>query len=124
VVDRYSYSGAAFSAAKGLSASFAFHSELGLPAPDVTIFLSISPEDAASRGGYGDERYENRDMQEKVRTQFRQLMERERGKGRMWVEVEAGKGRTVDEVAAEIERIAEEAIDRISSHSIPIQHFT
>jgi len=30
----------------------------GLPAPDATIYLSMTPEAAAKRGGYGSERYE------------------------------------------------------------------
>lgn len=30
----------------------------GLPAPDAVIYLHLSPEAAAQRGGYGGERYE------------------------------------------------------------------
>lgn len=30
----------------------------GLPAPDAVIFLAMTPEAAALRGGYGNERYE------------------------------------------------------------------
>ena len=30
----------------------------GLPAPDATIYLRMTPEAAAKRGGYGSERYE------------------------------------------------------------------
>ena len=29
-----------------------------LPAPDATIYLNMTPEAAAKRGGYGSERYE------------------------------------------------------------------
>lgn len=30
----------------------------GLPAPDAVIYLAMTPEAAALRGGYGSERYE------------------------------------------------------------------
>ena len=71
VVDRYSCSGAAFSAAKGLDPAFCWQSEVGLPAPDLTVFLSISAADAQQRGGYGAERYENKEMQERVEAAVR-----------------------------------------------------
>ena len=32
--------------------------DCNLPAPDATIYLSMTPEAAAKRGGYGSERYE------------------------------------------------------------------
>ena len=113
VVDRYAYSGAAFTAAKGLPLDWCFQCEVGLPAPDCTILLSISPADAAVRGGFGAERYETSDVQRRVREQFSALRAREERKGRVWREVEAGKGRTVEQIAAEIRAIAEETIARV-----------
>ena len=118
VVDRYSYSGAAFTSAKGLSLDWSFHCDVGLPAPDVTVFLAIDPADAAKRGGFGMERYETDEMQRRVRIQFGVLREREVGKGRLWKEVEAGKGRTVEEVAAEIRAIADDTIIRVRYSAI------
>ena len=47
---------AAASGQKGLRVLQAPDSNL--PAPDATIFLSMTPEAAAKRGGYGSERYE------------------------------------------------------------------
>ena len=41
--------------------------EVGLPAPDVVLFMKLSPEAAALRGGYGEERYEKTEFQNKVR---------------------------------------------------------
>ncbi len=41
-----------------------------MPAPDLTIFLDISPEKAKERGGYGLERYEKEEMQKRVREIF------------------------------------------------------
>lgn len=76
VIDRYSYSGAVYSAAKRnpeLSLQWAWAPELGLPQPDVVFFLDISATDAAARGGYGEERYENEQMQTRVRRLFQEI---------------------------------------------------
>ncbi|TMW97972.1 hypothetical protein EJD97_004723 [Solanum chilense] len=66
IVDRYSYSGVAFSSAKGLDIEWCKAPEIGLLAPDLVVYLDISPEKAAERGGYGDERYEQLEFQKKV----------------------------------------------------------
>ena len=66
VVDRYAYSGVAFTAAKGLPGldrAWCMAPDTGLPAPDAVFFLSLSVEQAAARGGYGEERYERADFQ-------------------------------------------------------------
>ncbi|KAF7330453.1 Arp2/3 complex subunit [Mycena venus] len=68
VCDRYAFSGVAFSAAKGLPFEWCRSPDVALPAPDVTIFLDITPQQARSRGGYGEERYEKEEMQRKRRT--------------------------------------------------------
>lgn len=76
VVDRYSYSGAVYSAAKdnpNLSLEWAWAPEVGLPQPDIVFFLDISADAAAERGGYGEERYEKEEMQSRVRTLFQHL---------------------------------------------------
>eukprot|EP00268_Persea_americana_P065563 TRINITY_DN876_c0_g1_i9.p1 TRINITY_DN876_c0_g1~~TRINITY_DN876_c0_g1_i9.p1 ORF type:complete len:220 (+),score=38.79 TRINITY_DN876_c0_g1_i9:258-917(+) len=44
VVDRYSYSGVAFSAAKGLDIEWCKAPEIGLVAPDLVVYLDIPPE--------------------------------------------------------------------------------
>lgn len=73
MIDRYYYSGCVYSAAKDnptLSLEWARHPDVGLPRPDVCIFLKISAEEAAKRGGYGEERYESKKMQDRVRELF------------------------------------------------------
>ncbi|KAL1999160.1 hypothetical protein VTN02DRAFT_4955 [Thermoascus thermophilus] len=78
IVDRYSYSGAVYSAAKAnptLSLEWAWQPEVGLPHPDICLFLNISPQEAAKRGGYGLERYETDSMQKRVRELFQSLVE-------------------------------------------------
>lgn len=71
IVDRYAHSGVAFTAAKGLpglDTAWCRAPDVGLPAPDTVFFLDLSPEQAAERGGYGQERYETTDLQKKVHT--------------------------------------------------------
>ena len=64
IVDRYAFSGVAFSAAKeGLSIEWCRQPDRGLPKPDMVLFLDVSAEEAKKRGGYGDERYEKEDFQ-------------------------------------------------------------
>jgi dTMP kinase len=103
IVDRYSYSGAVYSAAKDnpeLSLEWAWLPEIGLPSPDITLFLDISSEDAAKRGGYGEERYETEKMQSRVRTLFNELFSRITGLNLCTIDA----GRTFDEVRNDILR--------------------
>ncbi|KAJ6831173.1 thymidylate kinase [Iris pallida] len=73
VVDRYSYSGVAFSAAKGLDIEWCKAPEVGLIAPDLVLFLDVPPEKAAERGGYGTERYEQLEFQKEVAKHYNLL---------------------------------------------------
>ena len=42
--------------------------------PDLCLFLDISPDTAANRGGFGHERYERDEMQKRVRALFHELL--------------------------------------------------
>ena len=102
VIDRYYYSGIVYSAAKQnstLSLHWARQMEIGLPRPDLCIFLDITAEKAAERGGYGNERYEKREMQAVVRRLFLDLF-KHGDEGEDVRKIDAG--RAVDEVSAEI----------------------
>lgn len=75
---------------QGLPFDYCLNPDTGLPLPDIVINLTLSPEAAAKRGQYGEERYETMDMQRRTRAQFalvQQEMER-RHSGR-WVNVDA-----------------------------------
>ncbi|KAJ5352851.1 Thymidylate kinase [Penicillium brevicompactum] len=114
VVDRYSYSGVVYSAAKAnptLSLEWAWQPEIGLPRPDVCLFLSISPEEAAKRGGFGAERYENEAMQTRVRELFRTIFEKQQDVAI----IDAGK--SIEEVASEIQDAVTGYISRIDETS-------
>jgi len=112
IVDRYSYSGAVYSAAKAnptLSLEWAWQPELGLPRPDICLFLSISVEEAAKRGGYGAERYENETMQTSVRELFHTLFERQKD----ICIIDAGK--TLVEVSHDIQAAVSDCVARLDS---------
>lgn len=74
IVDRYAYSGVAFTAAKGdLSIEWCKAPDRGLPAPDAVFYLDISIEEAKKRGDYGAERYEKEGFQRKVYAMYQKL---------------------------------------------------
>jgi dTMP kinase len=73
IVDRYAYSGVAFTAAKGLDMEWCKTCDRGLPRPDAVFYLDIDIEDASVRGDFGGERYEVADFQKKVQKFFRTL---------------------------------------------------
>ncbi|KAM6962984.1 thymidylate kinase [Aplochiton taeniatus] len=76
VVDRYAFSGAAFTSAKpGFGLDWCKMPDVGLPKPDLVIFLQLDPAEAALRGQFGDERYETSVFQSNVQERFQQLME-------------------------------------------------
>uniref|UniRef100_H3A242 Thymidylate kinase n=1 Tax=Latimeria chalumnae TaxID=7897 RepID=H3A242_LATCH len=75
VVDRYAFSGVAFTSAKpNFCLEWCKQPDVGLPKPDLILFLQLNPLDAAKRGEFGNERYENSSFQEAVLQRFGQLM--------------------------------------------------
>ena len=101
VIDRYYYSGIVYSAAKGkadLSLKWARDPEIGLPRPDICLFLDIAPDAAAKRGGFGGEKYETSVMQKRVRELFYELMGTSDGLDIQVVEA----ARSVEEVEQDI----------------------
>ncbi|XP_032779463.2 thymidylate kinase [Daphnia magna] len=103
IVDRYSYSGIAFSAAKpNMDLTWCKKSDNGLLKPDLVIFLDIDPTVAQSRGEYGVERYENLEMQKLVRSNYLKL------KDETWKVVDAS--RSVEEVTRDICQLVKETL--------------
>lgn len=70
ILDRYVYSGVSYSCAKGLDFNWCLNPDKGLPKPDLTIFLKFKNSENSNRDGFGDERYENIEFQEKVKIIF------------------------------------------------------
>jgi dTMP kinase len=63
VCDRYSFSGIAYTSAKGFDLGWCAQPETGLPKPDLVLYLEVPTEVAEARGEYGEERYEKREFQ-------------------------------------------------------------
>ncbi|XP_071373667.1 thymidylate kinase isoform X1 [Centroberyx affinis] len=75
VIDRYAFSGAAFTSAKpGFCLDWCMKPDVGLPKPDLVMFLQLNPSEAALRGQFGEERYETSVFQRAVQQKFEQLM--------------------------------------------------
>lgn len=107
VCDRYSYSGVAFTAAKGvkgLDLAWCRAPEVGLPRPDALLYLELSLEDAERRGGFGEERYETTEMQRAVKENFEAMRED------WWDVVDAN--RDPDVIEREVLEIAMSAVER------------
>ena len=117
VVDRYGYSGVAFTTAKrlpGLDQQWCKHSETGLVKPDCLMYMEISEEAAKKRGGFGEERCKTTEMQKNVREVFADLRED------WWNVVDAD--RTIEEVEKDVQKIAKEAVERCKKGT-ELQHF-
>eukprot|EP00127_Corallochytrium_limacisporum_P005126 Clim_evm32s199 gene=Clim_evmTU32s199 len=112
VVDRYVWSGIAYTAAKGLPIDWCKSCDYGLPNPDAVFFLELSMEEASKRGEYGAERYEKEEFQKKVREVFYQVKKPE------WISIDAA--RTVDEVADDIIVQAKEVVKKAENRPISV----
>lgn len=60
---------------QGFSLDWCKQPEVGLPKPDLVMFLKLSPSEAALRGQFGQERYETSVFQQAVQQKFEQLMQ-------------------------------------------------
>jgi len=116
VCDRYAYSGVAFSAAKpSIDFEWCKECDRGLPKPDVVLFLDLAPEKAAERGQYGEERYETKAMQARVRANFERILEEDKAEGLdaggpVWSVVDAGQ--TIEAVTRELEALVWPAVKK------------
>uniref|UniRef100_A0A182WMH5 Thymidylate kinase n=1 Tax=Anopheles minimus TaxID=112268 RepID=A0A182WMH5_9DIPT len=114
IVDRYSFSGVAFSSAKGLDMEWCKAPESGLLKPDLVILLTLSMEALARRGGFGDERYEVPTFQRKVIEKYSMLKD-----DRYWKAIDADK--TFDDLTADlynevlrtIENVGEKPLEKL-----------
>lgn len=99
VVDRYAYSGMAYSSAKRLlSIDWCRNTERGLPKPDLIIYLELTKESQYSRPGFGEERFETRDFQEQIRQQYEQVI---KTSNENWLRIDV-TNKSPDEVLGEI----------------------
>lgn len=74
VLDRYAYSGVAYTAAKGFDLEWCKQCDMGLPKPDIIVFMDSHASKLCSRSGFGDERYETNQFQSRVYDNFCKLL--------------------------------------------------
>lgn len=118
-----------YSAAKqnpALPLAWARAPEVGLPRPDLVVFLDLDGDAARARGGWGEERYERREVQERVRRLFWGLKEGTLGgdgKGTGFEEersdlVVVNAGGSVEAVAEEIWRLVEPRVEEVQAGKV------
>ncbi|XP_035623714.1 thymidylate kinase [Oncorhynchus keta] len=114
VVDRYAFSGVAFTSAKpGFSLDWCMNPDMGLPKPDLVMFLQLSPSEAAQRGQFGTERYETTMFQKAVQQKFELLMKDPSVK---WQVIDAA--RNIEDVHADIKNHSVDAINAAENEPI------
>jgi dTMP kinase len=111
IVDRYSFSGVAFSAAKGLNFDWCKTPEQGLLKPDMVVYLTLTDEAMSRRGGFGEERYETTEIQRKVKAMFEKMIE-----APLWQVIDADKN--VDELSNELESLVVNKIGDVKDETI------
>lgn len=100
-----------FSHAKGLDLEWCQAPDKGLLEPDLVIFLDLPIEVAMQRGGFGEERYEKRELQEKVREAFWELKKCDGGKGKEWVVIDATL--SMEEVRERIAEVVGKVVEEV-----------
>ena len=110
ICDRYRASSVAYGEAQGLDPAWLEEIQRGLPTPDITVLLDISPETAVRRKQSGRDRYE-RDLAllARVRQSYRR-----QATARDWLLIDAERAR--DEVA---DAVAEGVVLRLAPQSAP-----
>jgi dTMP kinase len=120
IIDRYYYSGCVYSAAKqnpSMTLEWCRKPDVGLPRPDLCIFLDISAEDAAKRGGYGTEKYEKKEMQDRVRELFETLMQQKEGED--CVRIDAGS--SLEVVQKKVREEVDRCIEYVDKENMPLR---
>ncbi|EGW32427.1 uncharacterized protein SPAPADRAFT_138291 [Spathaspora passalidarum NRRL Y-27907] len=113
VLDRYIYSGLAYTLAKhdfqgeGVSSGgskkqlgdidWLLGPDKGLPKPDLTLFLTLDLQEISKRKGFGDERYEMEQFQARVKQCFLKVLPKEDN-----VQIVDVGGKTIEQVSEEL----------------------
>nr|CAL26358.1 CG5757 [Drosophila melanogaster] len=113
VVDRYSFSGVAYSAAKGLDFDWCYAPERGLIKPDAVFYLRAPPNDLTHRGQYGKERYEKVEFQGRVAEVFDRICSKE---GSYFHQFDARQ--SVEDLHAQIASITEELLPKVATRPL------
>ncbi|CAK9295402.1 unnamed protein product [Gordionus sp. m RMFG-2023] len=102
IVDRYAYSGVAFSSSKmNISIDWCKSSDTGMIKPDIIFYIDINPENTQNRLNFGIERYESLLFQNSVYNQYSKLIEPD------WNIIDGNK---------DIQIISDEIFDRVKCY--------
>jgi dTMP kinase len=113
IVDRYAYSGVAYSAAKpGLALDWCKSPDVGLPKPDLVLYMTLPDEKTLTRAGFGDEIYESMDFQTKVKANYTLLREEN------WKVINADK--SVEELHEELLEIVDKVIEQAAEQPLGV----
>ena len=112
LVDRYVASGVAYSRAISLPTDWCEQPDKGLLKPDLTIWIHVGCQAQKDRGGWGDERYDNIDLQRRVSEAFKSVADH------TWAHVDGEFEKEI--VAMEVLKLATAAINLYSSTLINV----
>uniref|UniRef100_A0A0N5AXB4 Thymidylate kinase n=1 Tax=Syphacia muris TaxID=451379 RepID=A0A0N5AXB4_9BILA len=118
VVDRYAYSGIAYTIAKktmDLGLEWAQLQDVGILKPDCVIFFDLTPEMASSRSGFGAERLEALELQKRVYTVMKKLGEQNKD---IWKDVDASL--PPETVSENVWKIVEPFIQKASNSPLAL----
>jgi dTMP kinase len=111
IIDRYAFSGVAYSVAKGESIDWCFMPDQGLPRPDIVFQLDTDTNNIKVRANFGEERHDNVDFLVKVRTAYENFH-----KFPYWTLIDASQG--VEEIHSQISQKIELLIKKYESNDI------
>lgn len=94
----------------GLDLEYARWPEVGLPRPDLCIFLDVSADVAAKRGNWGTEVYEKKEMQQGVKKLFHAMSDQSDKGDFAFVDAD----QPMDAVEVEVLQLASEIIKSVS----------
>lgn len=103
LLDRYVYSGLAYSVAKGLAPEWCRSFDAGLPEPDLVFYLDIPVAVAAARGDFGAECHDTTEFQQRVDDAYKRTVFPTDGSG--------GHGATIVRLTAD--RSADELLETV-----------
>ena len=117
ILDRYAYSGVAYSTAKGLDFNWCFAPDIGLPAPDLVFYFEVESADLlAVRPDFGVEIYEKTDFQNSVLKVYKnKLVEKD------WVRLNPLQ--SIEEITGQVERFAVENYEKLAQREVQFLKF-
>lgn len=115
VVDRYSFSGIAYTTVKGKSFEWCKFPERGLVKPDLVLYLKTSVNSLENREDFGSEIYEKSDIQKKVAKIFEEFCEND---SEYWRKIDGG--RTIEAVKEDIVKEVEQVLENVKDSPIEL----